>query len=74
MTESTTSDAPPRQRPTRVRLVRGGPMLVEGPVEVEDADGNLTVSDRFLVALCMCKRSKQFPFCDASHRRRNTST
>lgn len=61
-------------RPTRVRLVQGGPILIDGPVEVEDAEGNRTLADRFQVALCTCKRSKQFPFCDASHRRRSTPT
>ncbi|WP_131739546.1 CDGSH iron-sulfur domain-containing protein [Actinomadura roseirufa] len=56
--------------PRRVRMVRDGPLLVEGPVEVELEDGTRVVSDRFLVALCVCRRSRAFPFCDTSHRRR----
>ncbi|GAA4064620.1 hypothetical protein GCM10022248_36070 [Nonomuraea soli] len=55
---------------TRVRLVQGGPMLVEGPVEVVLDDGSTARSDRFLVALCTCRRSRAYPFCDTSHRRR----
>ena len=54
----------------RVRPVPGGPMLVQGPVEVELEDGRVVVSDRFTVALCACHRSRAYPFCDTSHRRR----
>ncbi|WP_181612099.1 CDGSH iron-sulfur domain-containing protein [Nonomuraea soli] len=45
-------------------------MLVEGPVEVVLDDGSTARSDRFLVALCTCRRSRAYPFCDTSHRRR----
>lgn len=44
-------------------------MLIEGPVELH-CDGRIVVSDRFLVAVCACRRSKNYPFCDASHRRK----
>lgn len=62
----------PNEQPdaTRVTFVQGGPMLVEGPVEVTLDDGGTVRSDRFLVALCTCRRSRTFPFCDTSHRRR----
>ncbi|WP_074466618.1 glutamate--cysteine ligase [Streptomyces sp. WMMB 322] len=49
---------------------QGGPVLVEGPVEVELGQGRTAVSDRFLVALCACRRSRNYPWCDTSHRRR----
>ncbi|NJQ06410.1 CDGSH iron-sulfur domain-containing protein [Streptomyces lonarensis] len=49
---------------------RQGPVLVEGPVEVVAADGTVTRSDRFVVALCTCRRSRSQPWCDTSHRRR----
>ncbi|MFF5505060.1 CDGSH iron-sulfur domain-containing protein [Streptomyces roseolus] len=51
-------------------LDTAGPVLVEGPVEVELADGSLARSDRFMVALCTCRRSRTYPWCDTSHRRR----
>ncbi|MFF7726703.1 CDGSH iron-sulfur domain-containing protein [Streptomyces sp. NPDC008001] len=64
--------APDPQRPARrVRLVPGGPMLVEGPVEAAAEDGTLVRSDRPVVALCTCRRSGVFPWCDTSHRRRS---
>ncbi len=54
----------------RVSLRRKGPMLVEGPVEVELEDGTVVSSDRFRVALCTCRRSRRYPWCDTSHRDR----
>jgi CDGSH-type Zn-finger protein len=54
----------------RVRVVRGGPVLVEGPIELVDEDGGAVRVDRFLVAICTCRRSRRYPLCDTSHRRR----
>ncbi|MFQ6397410.1 CDGSH iron-sulfur domain-containing protein [Nocardia sp. KC 131] len=51
-------------------MTRNGPALIEGPVELVTSDGTVVCSDRFLVAICTCRRSKNFPLCDASHRRR----
>ncbi|MER0430001.1 CDGSH iron-sulfur domain-containing protein [Streptomyces microflavus] len=79
-TDATTSPSPvPEPNPSvglrnrdrrRVIFVPGGPLLVEGPVEVVTRDGQVVVSDRFMVALCICQRSRRHPFCDTSHRRR----
>ncbi|WP_330172388.1 CDGSH iron-sulfur domain-containing protein [Streptomyces sp. NBC_01498] len=49
---------------------RDGPFLVDGPVEVVLDDGTTVRSDRFTVALCACRRSRTYPWCDTSHRRR----
>ncbi|MDY6809690.1 CDGSH iron-sulfur domain-containing protein [Gordonia sp. HNM0687] len=57
-----------------VRVVRGGPVLVEGPVDIELPDGTRVESDRFMVAICACGRSKNYPLCDTSHRRRRRRT
>lgn len=54
----------------RVTVVPDGPLLIEGPVELVLADGTEVESDRFVVAVCACRRSKRYPFCDTSHRRR----
>ncbi|MDL4814362.1 CDGSH iron-sulfur domain-containing protein [Actinomadura sp. OS1-43] len=45
-------------------------MMVEGPVEVVLDDGTTVTCDRFQVALCTCRRSHRYPFCDTSHRAR----
>ncbi|MFF9149086.1 CDGSH iron-sulfur domain-containing protein [Streptomyces sp. NPDC014861] len=47
-----------------------GPVVVEGPVEIVLADGTVARSDRFSVAVCTCRRSRTYPWCDTSHRRR----
>ncbi|GJF13772.1 hypothetical protein NGTWS0302_09650 [Mycolicibacterium cyprinidarum] len=54
-----------------VRVVPSGPVMVEGPVRIEMADGSVVESDRFMVAICACRRSKTYPLCDTSHRRRS---
>jgi CDGSH-type Zn-finger protein len=60
----------PERRPRRDLLEPGGPILVEGPVEVMLPDGSTARSDRFMVAVCACRRSRSYPWCDTSHRRR----
>ncbi|MFF2469097.1 CDGSH iron-sulfur domain-containing protein [Streptomyces mirabilis] len=60
----------PREQPRRVTLTSDGPILVEGPVEVVLDDGSTVRSDRFTVALCVCRRSRSYPWCDTSHRDR----
>ncbi|MCV7090879.1 CDGSH iron-sulfur domain-containing protein [Mycobacterium interjectum] len=54
---------------TRVQVVPGGPVLVSGPVSIEMPDGEVVESDRFMVAICTCRRSDAYPLCDTSHRR-----
>ncbi|MEV4949024.1 CDGSH iron-sulfur domain-containing protein [Streptomyces sp. NPDC053755] len=54
----------------RVTPVAGGPLLVEGPVEVVMPDGTVRLCERPIVALCTCRRTLRAPFCDTSHRSR----
>ncbi|MEV6578600.1 CDGSH iron-sulfur domain-containing protein [Streptomyces sp. NPDC051582] len=54
----------------RVSVDPQGPVLVEGPVEIVLDDGTVARSDRFVVAVCTCRRSRTYPWCDTSHRRR----
>jgi CDGSH-type Zn-finger protein len=56
-----------------VRVVPSGPVMVQGPVRIEMPDGSVVESDRFMVAICTCRRSKNYPLCDTSHRRRQRS-
>jgi CDGSH-type Zn-finger protein len=51
-----------------VRIVPSGPLMVQGPVRIEMPDGTVVESDRFMVAICTCRRSKDYPMCDTSHR------
>jgi CDGSH-type Zn-finger protein len=54
----------------RVVLTGEGPVLVHGPIEVVLPDGRTMSSNRAVSALCTCRRSRRYPFCDTSHRRR----
>jgi CDGSH-type Zn-finger protein len=54
--------------PRIIRVVPSGPVMVQGPVRIEMADGSVVESDRFMVAICTCRRSKNYPLCDTSHR------
>jgi CDGSH-type Zn-finger protein len=53
-----------------VRPVQRGPVIVQCPVRIEMPVGTVVDSDRFMVAICACRRSKDYPLCDTSHRRR----
>ncbi|UQX09435.1 CDGSH iron-sulfur domain-containing protein [Candidatus Mycobacterium methanotrophicum] len=53
----------------RVQVIPNGPVLVSGPVRIETPSGDVVESDRFMVAVCTCRRSKNYPLCDTSHRR-----
>jgi CDGSH-type Zn-finger protein len=57
-------------RRPRVFVDRDGPVLIEGPVELVAEDGTIVSSDRFVVAVCTCRRSRAYPWCDTSHRAR----
>ena len=66
------SGRPEAKLATRLTMpAENGPLLVEGPVEVVLPDGTVRLSERPVVALCVCRRSKRYPFCDTSHRRRS---
>jgi CDGSH-type Zn-finger protein len=54
-----------------VRIVPNGPILIEGPIEIHTENGTIK-ADRFTVAICTCRRTRNPPFCDTSHRRRQS--
>ena len=54
----------------RVMVTEEGPVLVHGPIDVVLPDGRTVSCDRAVSALCICRRSRRYPFCDTSHRRR----
>ena len=52
-----------------IRIRDNGPILVEGPVTVIDAEGNaLQINAEKPVSLCRCGASSKKPFCDGTHR------
>ena len=54
----------------KVNVRDNGPLLVSGPITVEDADGNLfDLGGKETIALCRCGASENRPFCDGAHNR-----
>jgi CDGSH-type Zn-finger protein len=53
-----------------IRLRDNGPLVVEGPVTIVDAEGNKFHIDanKPAVALCRCGQSSRRPFCDGTHK------
>ena len=47
---------------------RDGPLLVRGPIRMQDQDGEEIVTDREIVALCRCGKSRTRPLCDGTHK------
>ncbi|GAA4686576.1 CDGSH iron-sulfur domain-containing protein [Nocardioides nanhaiensis] len=56
-----------------VLLCADGPLVVRGPVTVEDEQGAVHTSERSVVALCRCGLSAQRPWCDGTHKRAGAS-
>ena len=53
---------------TIITPYRDGPLLVRGPVRIQDQDGNEIVIERDVVALCRCGKSRCRPLCDGTHK------
>lgn len=47
---------------------RDGPLLVRGPVRLQDTQGREIEVGRETIALCRCGKSRIKPFCDGTHR------
>ena len=55
---------------TTITVRSNGPYLVQGPIELRDAEGNvLDTAGKKAVALCRCGGSANKPFCDGTHGR-----
>lgn len=50
----------------RIEVLKNGPYIVKGEVELIDADGNRYPAEK-RVALCRCGASTEKPFCDGTH-------
>ncbi len=56
--------------PVIIRCRENGPLVVQGPIQLIDHQGNTysLPSEKGNVALCRCGHSQNRPFCDGSHR------
>jgi len=51
----------------KIKAIKNGPLIVEGPVELYCSNGNLLKESSRLV-LCRCGHSKNPPYCDGVHK------
>ena len=47
---------------------RDGPLIVRGPVRLEDMHGQEIPVERGTIALCRCGKSRIRPLCDGTHK------
>lgn len=54
----------------KITVRRNGPYLVDGDIELLDADGEaFGLGGRTRISLCSCGMSEDKPFCDGTHSR-----
>jgi CDGSH-type Zn-finger protein len=51
-----------------ITAYRDGPLLVRGPLRLQDQEGREIVLQRQVVALCRCGKSRTRPLCDGTHK------
>lgn len=54
------------EKMTSIKVIEGGPYLVEGGCVLINKDGTETIK-KGSIELCRCGYSKHKPFCDNSH-------
>lgn len=53
----------------QITRTENGPLLVDGPVQLNDFDGTrIQIRPGAVAALCRCGQSSNKPFCDGSHK------
>ncbi|MEO1808757.1 MAG: (4Fe-4S)-binding protein [Bacteroidota bacterium] len=53
---------------THIAVMQNGPLIVNGEIELTDANGN-TTTKAGKTALCRCGHSQNKPYCDGAHAR-----
>jgi CDGSH-type Zn-finger protein len=67
------AEAEAPRRPTAIFPITDGPLLMLGDLEVTTPAGEPVIHE-YRLTLCRCGMSRNQPFCDNSHRRRNWSS
>ncbi len=58
----------PREKPTNIRIMRDGPIVVDGKFKIIDAD-NTEMRKTPMTSFCRCGHSRSMPYCDGTHRK-----
>ena len=54
-------------QPVEIRIMKNGPVVVEGDFKVIDSGGE-EKNPMLMTSFCRCGASEEMPFCDGSHR------
>lgn len=57
-----------RIKPVNVRIMKDGPIVVEGKFRILGKDG-LELKPSVMTSFCRCGSSKDMPYCDGTHRK-----
>lgn len=57
-----------REKPASVRIMKDGPIVVEGSFKVIGADKKELAPTR-MTSFCRCGNSRSMPYCDGTHRK-----
>jgi CDGSH-type Zn-finger protein len=58
----------PDQDVPTITPYRDGPLLIRGPIRIQDTQGREIEAGRETIALCRCGKSRIKPFCDGTHK------
>ena len=64
----TESQKSTRVKPTNVRIMKDGPIVVEGKFKILGKDGD-ELKPSIMTSFCRCGNSKNMPYCDGTHRK-----
>lgn len=64
--EGVTEDSPQENEHIKVEVLKDGPLLVHGNLDVADSDGGHEMKTR-TTAFCRCGASANKPYCDGEH-------
>jgi len=53
---------------TKINIMKDGPLLVEGSIEITRTDGTVETKDK-TTAFCRCGASVNKPYCDGQHKK-----
>lgn len=57
-----------RVKPTNIRIMKDGPIVVEGKFRILGKDG-LELKPSIMTSFCRCGFSNNMPYCDGTHRK-----
>ena len=64
----TESEKTTRVKPTNVRIMKDGPIVVEGQFKAIGVDDNV-LRPTTMTSFCRCGNSRSMPYCDGTHRK-----